>query len=369
MKKTAIIYDWIDKEGGVERVLPIIAEMYPDADFYTSYYNPDKAPWASHLKIRTSFIQKLPPQVRSSRIVSLPFYPLAFESFNLNTYELVISVTSSFAKGVITRPETKHICYLLTPTRYVWGQTSDYLSPTMQFFAQSVITKLRKWDYIAAQRPDKLIAISNRVAKRIKTYYRRDAEVIYPPFDIEKWKRLDPKNADRDLPIKDVGFYLFVGRLEPYKRVDLLVDVFTKLHYPLIIIGDGSRSHALKSRAGSNIVFVSNISDETLAEYYRKCRALIMPQDEEFGYTAIEAQLFGAPVISYRHSAVAETVIDGKTGIFFENQTQADLYNAIARFEKMEYNMKSRLRKSGLEQVKLFNKDSFISAFSRAIES
>lgn len=367
--RTAIVYDWIDKEGGVERVLPVIAEMYPDADFYTSYYNPETAPWAIHLKIKTSFLQKLPQLVRSRRILSLPFYKYAFEAFNFSNYDLVISVTSSFAKGVITRPETKHVCYLLTPTRYIWGQTEDYMSAGARIFAQPSITKLRKWDFVAGQRPDKLIAISQLVARRARTYYRRDAEVIYPPFDINRWKDIQTKTADRDLPIKDVGYYLFVGRLEPYKRVDLLIDVFNKLHYPLIIIGTGSQAWSLKQKALDNIVFVSGISDEKLVEYYQKSRALIMPQEEEFGYTAIEAQFFGTPVISYRQSAVTETVLDGKTGIFFENQTPADLYNAIARFEKMEYNMKSQLQKSGSEQVKLFEKQKFIKAFRRAVES
>lgn len=365
--KTAIVYDWIDKSGGVERVMPVFAQMYPAADFYTSYYNPETAPWAAHLKIKTSFIQKLPPLVRSNRILSLPFFKYAFESFNFSDYELVISVTSSFAKGVITRPKTKHICYLLTPTRYIWGQTQDYMSSAARVFAQPTITKLRKWDFIVAQRPDKLIAISQLVARRAHTYYRRDAPVVYPPFDISRWKDISSKSADRDLPIKDVGYYLFVGRLEPYKKVDLLIDVFNKLHYPLIIVGTGSQERWLKRRALDNVVFVSNVSDEKLVEYYEKSRALIMPQEEEFGYTAIEAQYFGTPVISYRQSAVAETVIDGSTGIFFEKQTQADLYNAIARFEKIEYNVKSQIRKSGLEQVKRFSKEKFINEFQKLI--
>ncbi|MBI1863408.1 glycosyltransferase [Candidatus Microgenomates bacterium] len=367
--KTAVVYDWIDKSGGVERVLPVFAEMFPDADFYTSYYNPDTTPWAKHLKIKTSFIQKFPPGARASRIISLPFYKYAFESFDFTGYDLVISVTSSFAKGVLTKPETKHVCYLLTPTRYVWGQTADYVNPWLRFLVQPTITKLRKWDFIAAQRPNKLIAISELVARRAATYYRRDAPVIYPPFDLSRWDTLRTDNADRDLPIHDVGYYLFVGRLEPYKRIDLLINVFNKLHYPLIIVGSGSQEFLLKRQAHENIVFISNISDQKLVEYYEKARALIMPQEEEFGYTAIEAQYVGTPVISYRQSGVAETIIEGKTGIFFENQTPADLYNAIARFEKIEYNIKSLSRKSGLEQVKRFEKQKFIKAFHNAIDT
>jgi glycosyltransferase involved in cell wall biosynthesis len=234
---------------------------------------------------------------------------------------------------------------------------------------QPAVTALRKWDFVAAQRPDKLIAISNLVARRARTYYRRDAQVIYPPFDLDRWKKIQTKTADRDLPIREVGYYLFVGRLEPYKKVDLLIDVFNKLHYPLVIIGTGSQKWRLKRKAHDNIVFVSDISDEKLVEYYEKSRALIMPQEEEFGYTAIEAQFFGTPVISYLQSAVAETVLDGKTGIFFDSQTQAGLYNAIARFEKIEYNIKSLLRKSSLEQVKLFDKQKFIKAFRTAVDT
>lgn len=367
--RTAIVYDWIDKQGGVERVLPVIADMYPDADFYTSYYNPETAPWAAHLKIKTSFLQKLPQPVRSSRILSLLFYKYAFEAMNFTAYDLVISITSSFAKGIITRPETKHVCYLLTPTRYIWGQTEDYLSTPARIIAQPTITKLRKWDFVAAQRPDKLIAISKLVARRAHTYYGRGATVIYPPFDTERWKNVRANRSIGGKILKTEEYYLFVGRLEPYKKVALLLEVFNKLQYPLVIVGTGSQERSLKQKAQKNITFVSHVSDAELVEYYENSRALIMPQEEEFGYTAVEAQYFGTPVLSYRQSAVAETVLDGKTGIFFENQTPADLYNAIARFEKMEYNMKSQLQKSRSEQVKRFEKQKFVDEFRNAVES
>lgn len=367
MNKVAIIYDWIDKTGGVERLLPVFAEMYPEADYYTSYYNPESAPWARHLTVFPSFMQKLPPGIRKNRILSLPFFPYAFESFSLRTYDLVISVTSSFAKGVITRPENYHVCYLLTPTRYAWGQTTEYLSPTAQVFTHPVLTALRKWDYIAASRPDKIIAISERVKHRAATYYRRDATVVYPPFDISHWQSMLSASSDAIVP-KEREYYLFVGRLEPYKRVDLLIEVFNKLQYPLVIVGTGSRERALKKRARPSISFISGISDEHLAGYYKNARALIMPQEEEFGYTAIEAQFAGLPVISYKQSAVSEIIQDGKTGILFENQTGADIYNAIARFEQIEYNMKSVLQKSGSEQGKRFSKEKFITAFQNAIK-
>lgn len=369
MKKVAVIYDWIDKAGGVERMLPVFAEMYPNANFYTSYYNPQKAPWASELKITSSFIQSLPPFVKSNRVASFPFFKYAFESFDLSMYDLVISITSSFAKSVITRPETKHVCYLLTPTRYVWGQTNEYLSGITRVVTQPLITKLKKWDYIAAQRPDHVIAISHHVAHRVRKYYRRDASVIYPPFDTTYWSEVFTQSSKLSEQIPHDEYYLFVGRLEPYKRVDLLIEVFNKLQYPLIIIGTGSCERALKRIARPPITFVSSISDVQLAAYYKKARALIMPQEEEFGYTAIEALSCGLPVISYRQSAVSETVVDGKTGLFFENQRHVDLYNAIARFEKIEYNMKSLMRKNLSEQVKRFNKAQFMTVFKSAIES
>src|SRR3989338_7774346 len=188
--KTAIVYDWIDKWGGVERLLLTLSEIFPDADFYTSIYDPIKAPWAKDLNIKTSYMQRLPDKIKKNRILSIPFYPFAFENFNFNNYDLVISVTSSFAKGIITKPETKHICILLTPPRFLWLYSHLYIPADYQSLFWGYLQYLKKWDLAAANRPDKIISISKTVQKRTKKIYNRDSEVIYPPFDFSYWGKI-----------------------------------------------------------------------------------------------------------------------------------------------------------------------------------
>ena len=211
--KVAIVYDWIDKCGGVERLLLVLHEMFPKADWYTSYYDKTGAPWAKNLNIHTSFIQKLPGFIRSSRVLSLLLYPYAFESFNFNGYDVVISVTSSFAKGVITKPGTKHICYMLTPTRYLWGMSDIYIKGWRRVIAAPVIEKLRKWDYIAAQRPDTIVSLSKAVAYRAETYYKRMSEVLYPPFDTGYWGKVKGGIKKPGSFIAEDDYYLVVSRL------------------------------------------------------------------------------------------------------------------------------------------------------------
>src|SRR3990167_1747574 len=243
-KKIAVVYDWIDKWGGVERVLLTLQEMFPQAIFYTSYYDSGQAAWAKNLRIKTSFIQNFPSYIRKSRIACFPFYPYAFETFDFSNFDLVISVTSAFAKSIITKPGTRHICYLLTPTRYLWSHSKDYFGDK---FINSVLSpylaNLRKWDFIAAQRPDKIISISSTVSERCQKYYQRESEVIYPPFDIDYWSKIKseiqkmsfrPKWMNPSQPTFELDsstpkiiarndnggkYYLIVSRLEPYKRV------------------------------------------------------------------------------------------------------------------------------------------------------
>src|SRR3989344_7529142 len=369
-KRIAIVYDWLDKWGGVERVLLTFHEMFPDAHWYTSYFDGKKATWAREMNIKTSFIQKLPGFIRKSRILSLPFYPYAFESFDFRDYDLVISVTSSFAKGVITKPGTKHICYLLTPTRWLWSQQKIYTKNWIPAFAgmtNMFLTNLREWDYVAAQRPDKIISISNTVSKRCSKYYRRNSDVIYPPFDREYWKKIKVSlvrhpelvsgshkmlkrvqhDVDSRLRGNDVEgkYFLIISRLEPYKRVDLAVEFFNSRKDQLIIVGKGSQKSRLQKMAGKNIKFLENLTDSELANLYIHAQALIMPQEEDFGYVALEAQFFGCPVITYAQGGACETVKDGVTGVLFSKQEKTALHHAIARFHTLAYNLKSNLAK------------------------
>ncbi len=377
-KKIAIVYDWIDKWGGVERVLLALHEIFPDADFFTSYYDAEKAIWAKNLKIKTSFIQELPSLIRGSRIASLPFYPYAFESFDFSDYDLVISVTSSFAKSIITRPETLHICYLLTPTRYLWSNPDDYINNYLKKIILSpYLKKLREWDFIAAQRPDKIIAISETAADRCKKYYQRKSEVINPPFDSEYWNDIKLKfqnsnfksNSKSKLPHfakasrGRESYFLVVSRLEPYKKVDLVLRLINLSKQKLIVVGEGSQGEKLRKIAGENVTFLSKVTDEELGVLYSNAQALIMPQEEDFGYVSLEAQLFGCPVISYKKGGASETIIEGKTGLFFEEQSVSSLQDAIQRFDMVKYELKNSTRKFGLRNIERFSRKSFAIKF------
>jgi len=359
--RIAIVYDWIDKWGGVERVLLTLAEMFPKADWYTSYYDPQTAPWAKNLNLKTSFIQKLPKFIRKSRLLSFPFYPYAFESFNFSNYNVVITITSSFAKSVITKPSTLHICYLLTPTRYFWVDLEDYLNNPSLKLGYLSLKKLKQWDFVAAQRPDHIISISKIVQQRTKKFYKRDSEVIYPPFDLDYWQKLKDKSST--FHVSSSKFFLVVSRLEPYKRVDLAVNVFNQLNENLIIVGKGSLSNELKRMASKNIQFVSDLTDGELGQLYQNARALIMPQEEEFGYVSLEAQFFGCPVIAYKKGGATETVLENKTGIFFDKQSKTSLQAAVERFKKIQYNLKNSARTFGKENAKRFSKKIFKERF------
>jgi len=364
-KKIAIVYDWIDKWGGVERVLLDLHEIFPNAVFYTSYFDREKADWAKNLNVRTSFLQSFPSMIKKNRILSLPFFPFAFESFNFSNYDLVISVTSSFAKSVITQPGTKHICYLLTPTRYLWSHKKDYLkNSSINYLIGGYLDYFKNWDRITAQRPDKIISISETVRTRCQKYYERDSEVVYPGFDTEYWKNIKDQISKI---LNNKKYFLLVSRLEQYKKVDLAIKVFNKLNKKLIIVGSGSQYDRLKQLAGENITFLSELSDMELGGLYSNAQALIMPQEEDFGYVALESQFFGCPVIAYKKGGAKETIIDGKTGIFFVDQTGQSLKRAVERFDKIKYNLRKNTAKFGIINVEKFSKVRFIEKFVKNI--
>ncbi len=371
-KKIAIVYDWIDKWGGVERVLLNLHQIFPNAVFYTSYFDKEKADWAKDLNIKTSFLQSFPGMIKKNRILSLPFFPFVFESFNFVGYDLVISITSSFAKSVVTQPGTKHICYLLTPTRYLWSHKKDYLkNKFINYLIGGYLDYFKNWDKIAAQRPDKIISISEAVRTRCKKYYGRDSEVVYPGFDMKYWNEIKLKIKSEKLrmelktkyKILDTKYFLIVSRLEPYKKIDLAINVFNKLNKKLVIIGKGSQSDELKQLAGDNITFLSELSDVELAGLYSNTQAMIMPQEEDFGYVALEAQFFGCPVIAYKKGGAKETIIEGKTGVFFLDQTGQSLKRAVERFDKIKYNLKNRTTKFGMSNIERFDIKTFEKGF------
>lgn len=367
--KIAILYDWIDTWGGAERVLLTLHEVFPTAHFYTSYYDPTKAPWADKLDVRTSFLQKLPSFIRKNRIFSTPLYPFAFESLNLGSYDIVVSVTSSFSKGVITGPNTLHLCYLLSPTRFLWDQPEVY--PMGAIRGDNSYTRyLKKWDLIASQRPDRIIAISKHVQELVKKYYNRESTLLYPPFDMEYWSGFLLPTQGRDQDDNGEGeYYLVVSRLEPYKKIDLVIKAFNNTPRKLIIVGTGSQESTLRSLARENIQFRSHTTDEELAYLYSRSKALIMPQKEEFGYTALEAQFFGCPVVSYQDSGAEETIIEGKTGIFFSEQSQKSLIEALEKFEAVYYTVSTSTKQAGSKNVEQFDKKIFTKTFMHYLKT
>ena len=343
--KVALVYDRVNKWGGAERVLLALHKIFPDAPLYTSVYNKNKAPWAKVFKIKTSFLQNF-PFASGNHEYYVPLMPLAFESFTFDEYDSVISVTSEAAKGIITKPGTIHICYCLTPTRYLWSGYNEYFkNPILRFISKPMVFYLRFWDRIATHRPDAFIAISREVQKRIKKYYGRESEVIYPPLSLSSTDyspQLDnpPVVCSRSTE----SFFLIVSRLVPYKRIDLAVKVFNKLGLPLKIIGTGVWENKLKRMARGNIEFLGYLTDKELVEYYKGCRAFIFPGLEDFGLTILEAQSFGKPVIVLKKGGALDTVTDGKTGIFFEVQTEKSLKDAILRFQKMNFNPEDSIK-------------------------
>lgn len=329
--KVALVYDRVNKIGGAERILEVLHKIFPNAPLYTAVYNPKTAPWAKKFKVIPSFLQKFP--LAKSRHEAFPYFmPIAFESFNFDEYDIVISVTSEAAKGIITKPKTLHLCYCLTPTRYLWSGYKDYFkSPIFRFFSSPLVSYLRYWDKVAAQRPDVYLATCENVKRRIKKYYHRESEVVYPPIDTEK---LIPNHQQST---EHQPYFLLVSRLVSYKKIDVVIQAFNLLGLPLKIIGTGVEEERLKRMAKKNIEFLGQLTDKELIGYYQKCRALVFPQEEDFGLVPLEAQACGKPVIAYRGGGALETVIPGKTGDFFSPQTAEALVLKLKSFKATEY--------------------------------
>ncbi len=332
MAKIALCYDRINKFGGAERVLQSLHEIWPDAPVYTLTYNQKNASWAKGWTIRSSFLQKIP--VLGNKHEYFPaLAPLAWEQFNFSEFDVVISVTSSEAKSIITRPYTLHICYCLTPTRYLWSGYFEYLkSPgfgrikgVVRKFLSVLSVPLRVWDFFSAARPDIFIGISDEVCERIKKYYRREPIKIYPPAGNVKL------SGSSRLEISDKPYFLVISRLVPYKRIDVVVEAFNHLGWPLKIVGVGSELENLRAKAKDNIEFMGFLDDTAVASYYSSCIAVIFPSHEDFGIVPVEAQSYGKPVVAYRGGGALETVVEGRTGLFFDEQSSGSLISLFLK--------------------------------------
>ncbi len=334
--KIALVHDHLAQDGGAENVLRAFCEIWPDAPVYVVVHDPKHAhPFFLSKDIRTSFIQHLPLGVRKYQWY-FPLMPTAVESYDLSEFDVVLSTTSSFAKGVITRPEIVHISYCHTPTRFLWSDTHSYVremvkNPIARALVSLSLTRVRIWDRLASERVDQYITNSKTVQKRLQKYYHRDSTVIYPPVDVADF-----------IPVakEDVGdYYLAGGRLVPYKRFDLIVEAFLKLGKPLKIFGSGPELAHLKRLAASNpkIEFLGRVSDEQRRELFSKALAFINPQEEDFGITMIEALAAGRPVIGLNKAGAKEIVTPGVHGELMDFQSWEDLANTVMNFDPMKY--------------------------------
>jgi glycosyltransferase involved in cell wall biosynthesis len=329
--KIAIVADWLTNYGGAESVVSAFHDMFPEAPVYTTMYKPRDMRELGKLKnVHTSFLQKIPFVKHQWMLGQMP---VAVEMFNLDEYDVVLSSCHSVAKGVITKPSTLHITYCHTPMRYAW-ESWDLESRMKKFprfthgYIRRKIQEIRRWDFAAAQRADKYIANSTHIAQQIKKHYGRDAEVIYPPVHSEKFKPVAHPTGD---------YYFSVGRLIPYKKFDLLVQTFNESGMLLKIAGDGPELSKLRKMAGPNVEVTGYVDEKKLVELYANCRGFLFPQIEDAGIVPLEAMACGRPVIALNHGGSLDTMIEGKTGVFFKEQTPQSISEAIRRFEGMNF--------------------------------
>lgn len=329
--KIAIVHEFLLKIGGAEKVLLSLLKLYPNADIFTFLYDNAKTQGLfKNRKIITSNLQNNILFNKKPKFL-LSKYPKAIEEFDLSDYDIVISISSSFAHGVITKPKTFHICYCNSPMRYVWDWYFNYLSENhldrgiKSLFIRNILHKIRIWDKVSADRVDLWIANSKNVSDRIKKYYRKNSKIIFPPVETARIQMSET--------IPD-SYYVIVSRLEPYKKIDLAIKAFNQNKKQLIIIGLGSQLNKLKKISNKNIEFLGWQSNKSVYEYLRNSKGLIFPGEEDFGITPIEAMACGRPVVAYSKGGVLETVIDNKTGVFFDEETVESLNGAIDKLEE-----------------------------------
>lgn len=312
-------------------MLRVLSSMYPNAPIYTLVYKPDRFDPPILGEVRTSFLDRFPFTLFPFQW-QLPLMTHATESYDLREYDIIISSVSSIAKGVITRPDAIHLCYCHTPTRYLWTEMQDYVSRlkvpnVVKRVLPLYLSRLREWDRHAADRVDQFIANSDTVRKRIMKFYRADSEVVFPPVDTHLFSVSDTPKT----------YFLAGGRIMAYKKFDLIVETFNRLRLPLKIFGSGPMLEELKAKAKDNIEFLGRVSDEEKAALFQDCIAYLNPQEEDLGITPIEAMACGRPVIAFGKGGATETVVEGVTGTFFQEQTWEDLADTLIHFDHEQY--------------------------------
>ena len=361
--KVAIVHDFLVTRGGAERVLFEICKMYPEAPIFTLLYDKEKmGKFFAQKDVRASYLQKFPKFLRKNYRWLLPFFPVIPETFDLREYDLVISSSGAWSKGIVTKLDTVHIAYLHSPMRWVWDYNERYVKEGKKmhlgFFLRFAFNYLRVWDRLAADRPDYLLANSVYTQKRIEKYYRRESSVIYPPVS-------NVSIGDNGKKISDKNYFLVVSRLSAYKKVDVVVEAFNKLGLPLVVIGTGKQEKYLRKIAKKNVKILGWKNDEVVVSYYQNAEAFIFPAEDDFGITPVEAMLAGVPVIAYRMGGIIETVKEGITGEFFGSQTPEVIADGVRRFmlNKDKYN-KEIIKKRGEE----FSTKRFREEFRRFID-
>jgi len=342
--RVALVHDYLVQGlRGAERVLAVLHEMWPAAPVYTLVHDPEAmGPEFADWDIRTSFIQRLPGGVRHyQKLIAL--MPAAVERLPLGEYDLVISDSSAWTKSARQREGARHVCYCHSPARFLWHWSDEYVASlaanaVAKGLARAIIPGLRRWDKRTARRPTHLLANSAAVRERIRRYWEREAEVIHPSVDTDSFR---PEDGDEE-------YYLVVAALNAYKRVGLAVEAFTELGKPLVVIGEGPLRRQIEQQAGPSIRLLGKVPEEELRRHYARCRAFVMPQEEDFGLAPVEAMSSGRPVIAYGAGGALETVVAGETGVFFQEQTPTSLVEAVRRFEGLSFT-KARCRARALE--------------------
>ncbi|MBI2463136.1 MAG: glycosyltransferase [Candidatus Spechtbacteria bacterium] len=358
--RIALVHDFLIRYGGAERVLSAMHSLFPSAPIYTLFADKKIARERfADADVRASWLQRLPLFAHRHYKYLAPLLISATEQFDFHDFDIVISSSASFTKGIITSPHTVHIWYCHTPTRFLWDFTQQYAAQTQGFaggIGRIALHLLRTWDFEAAQRPDYIIANSNAVRARVQKFYRRDAQVIYPPVTAPR------NNLLNEVDVRRGEYFLIVSYLQKYKNVDIAVEAFSKIGLPLVVIGDGPEREYLRGIAGNSITFLGAQSDAVVHEYLKECKAFVFPSDDDFGIAPVEAMLYGKPVIALRRGGVQESVMEGVHGEFFDDPDSAVLADAVRRLNKNYQNYDPEIIR---RRAELFSQERFAQELRR----
>ncbi len=368
--RVALVHDFLTNVGGAESVLGVIAGIYKKADIFAlisdkKILKNSEFSWLKKRQVQTSFLQKFPKFFRNRRKWLLPFMPTAVEILDFRDYDLVISSSGAFSKGIVVKSKTTHICYMHSPLRYVWDWSHQYLEENhlkgrIKFFTRLFLNYLRMWDRASAQRPDFLIANSKYTQARIQKYYNRDSQVIYPPVAVDEFKATS----------RNKGYFLTVSRLSAYKRINILIEAFDKLGLPLIIVGEGPEKKRLEEKIkeaknSNKIKIISGVGRARLIKFYENARAFVFVCEDDFGIAPVEAMAAGKPVIALERGGLIETVIEGQTGVFFDKPEVEMIADGVRRFveDERKFDFK-KIRK----QAEKFSRSKFEKELKKFVE-